>query len=59
MSVMAVPEDLAPTQQAGTFRFTPEEEAEMVEIIAETEEADQAGKLIPIEEVLAKLGRSS
>jgi hypothetical protein len=46
-------------RHAGTFVLTPEEEAEMVDIIAETEDADRDGKLIPIEDVLARLGRSS
>jgi hypothetical protein len=45
-------------RHAGTFVFAPEEEEEMIEIIAETEAADREGKLIPIEDVLAKLGRS-
>jgi len=58
MSTTAVHEDLDPAQQGGTFRLTPEDVEELDQADAEAEEDAQAGRLIPIEDVLVKLGRS-
>ena len=57
MSTTAVQEDLDPAQQKGTFRLTPEEVEELDQADDEAEEDAQAGRLIPIEDVLARLGR--
>jgi hypothetical protein len=55
----------APTQAqrdekhaAGTFRLTDEEADELEQADIEAEEDRRLGRLIPLEEVLAKLGRS-
>jgi predicted transcriptional regulator len=44
-------------QQAGTFRMTPEEKEEIDQADAEGEEDAEAGRLIPLADVLAKLKR--
>ena len=56
MSTTATDADLQ--QQAGTFRLTPEEIEELDQADIEADQADRDGTWIPIEEVLAKLGRS-
>jgi hypothetical protein len=56
MSTVITEADLQ--QQAGTFRLTSEEIEELDQADIEAEEDDRAGRLRPIEELLAKLGRS-
>lgn len=57
MSTTAVQEDRDPAQQSGAFRLTPEEVDELDQADAEADDDARAGRLIPIEDVLAKLSR--
>jgi hypothetical protein len=58
MSTVAIRDDQERVREPSTFRLTPEEVDELDQAVAEAEEEDRAGKLIPLEEVLAELRRN-
>jgi hypothetical protein len=45
-----------PEDEAGGVILSPEEEAELERVIAETDEAERAGRVIPLDRFLAERG---